>query len=244
MAQAVRRRRGLAGGPRRLGQTRPAVCRPAAPASPARRARPAEQPRQRAGRRLRPAAQDGSQRPRHRQRRHPSRTRCRAAASRPARSAMPTAIRAAPARTAQGQRRDRGLHRLGEGGRVEAARGIVERGEVQHEARHVRAVSLPHRRGRRAVAQQQQPVQPLGQRHFQPGAQRPLARPAGSRHRPQRPASPARRRAPGRPGPRPPHRPRPPAGSPAAAAHRDPRPPSRGASARPARSGSPSWPAC
>ena len=92
---------------------------------------------------------------------------------------------------AQGQRGDRGLHRLGERGRIEAAGGIVERGEVQHEARHARRLPLPDRRGRRAMAQQQHPVQPLGQRHLQPGAQRPLGHRTdpgigrrGQRHRP------------------------------------------------------------
>ena len=49
--------------------------------------------------------------------------------------------------------------------------GVMERGEVQHEAGRRPRLSLPDRRAGRAVPQQQHAVQPLGQRHLQAGAQ-------------------------------------------------------------------------
>ena len=70
------------------------------------------------------------------------------------------------------------------------------------------AASLPDRRARRAVTQQQHPVQPLRQRHLQPGPQRPFGHRTDPGIGGAQPASPAPRPAPDRPARPPPCRPR------------------------------------
>ena len=72
----------------------------------------------------------------------------------------------------EAQRDHRGLDRLGEVGGIEMPVAVEERRQVQHEARRVRGCGPPDRLGRRAAAQQQQPVQPVGQRDVDPGGHR------------------------------------------------------------------------
>ena len=225
--------------PSRLGQTRHRRARPVVRPIQRPRSDRAEQPCQRAGRRLRPTAKDGGERTGDRQRR------IRAifdAESGQQAGEIGHADREPRCRgSAQGQRGDRGLHRLGERGRIEAAgahRG-TRRGSARSPARPPPAPARPTRMARHAAAA----ASGAAARPAAPPARRAarVRPPDGSRHRPPPPASPAPRRAPGRPAQPPPCRPRPPAASPAAPAHRDPRPPSRGASARPARSG---WSSC
>ena len=240
MAQAIR------GSPRpaeRRGPPRPgpaAALRPVAqanPATPARRCRTAAPARRtppppdRAGWRRAHGRSPAT---------HPSHSRCRAAASRPARSATPIASRDAAGALRVSAVTAVSTASANAGASKPPAR-IVERGEVQHEARQrpPSAPARPTRMARHAAAA----ASGAAARPAAPPARRAarVRPPDGSRHRPPPPASPAPRPAPGRPAQPPPHRPRPPAASPAASARRDPRPPSRGASARPARSG---WSSC
>ena len=93
------------------------------------------------------------------------------AASRPARSATPIASRGAAGALRVSAVTAVSTASANAGASKPPAR-IVERGEVQHEARHARRLPLPDRRGRRAMPQQQHPVQPLRQRRLQPGAPR------------------------------------------------------------------------
>ena len=145
-------------------------------------------------------------------------------------------------RCGQGQCGDRRFDRLGKRRRVEAGGGIVERDEVQDETRSRPRCgpARPARSARRAAAAAADAAAPPTGPRSPPAA--PVRRSGGSRRRLRQPAWPGLARRQGGqssggrivPGGR--------EGDQPWAANPGRRPPSRGASERPARSGSSSWP--
>ena len=133
MPQPITARRGQTGGVRRFGQARQRrFGRRRWPVQRRRRHR-AEQPRHRAGRSLRPTAQDRRERPRDRLRRIRAivNTEQRQQTGEVGHADRDPRCRGRD----QGQRGDCRLDRLGKCGRIEAGGGVMERDEVQHEAR-------------------------------------------------------------------------------------------------------------